>query len=163
MNIENFYVSCYSELFSLPRGQIYHLVEESDFGAPWGDYEDEISDENYNVRIYETREISVELEPQQRNNYEKFLAECEKERKRKKLEKERIENRSRYLRRMKKLFKVEIYGDCENMRSSIITSFFAALTYERYNFMTMLFPTQFATFLVATSMLFKSLFAKKFA
>jgi aspartokinase len=156
-------VSCYSELFSLPKGQIYHLVEESDFGAPWGDYDDEMSEENYNVRIYETREISVELEPQQMNNYEKFLAECEKEQKRKKMEKERIENRSRYLRRMKKLFKVEIYGDCENMRSSIITSFFSALTYERYNFMTSLFPTQFATFLVATSMLFKSLFAKKFA
>jgi aspartokinase len=138
-------------------------VEESDFGAPWGDYDDETFDSDYNVRVYETREISVDLEPQQKSNYEAFLEECKKIKRKKELEKERIKNRSRYLRRMKKLFKVEIYGDSENIRCSIITSFFSALTYERYNFMTVLFPSQFATFLVATSMLFKSLFAFKFA
>jgi aspartokinase len=138
-------------------------VEENDFGAPWGDYDDETCDNDYNVRVYETREISVNLEPQQKSNYEVFLEECQKMKREKDLEKERVRNRSSYLRRMKRLFKVEIYGDSENIRCSIITSFFSALTYERYNFMTVLFPSQFATFLVATSMLFKSLFASKFA
>lgn len=101
---ENIYISSMDELFRSAVDGMY-LVEEIDRGYPWPEDVHDLplsDDEDYNLRVYETCEISVEL-----NNA--ILEEEKKiktlEESRRKIIKLRLEQRKRIARIIKKCIK----------------------------------------------------------